>query len=195
MSDIVFRKGEHVLLRPFERADLPTLRRWMNDPEVTQYLLRPFPITERVEEEWHDALDKDKNNFALGIVDIETSKLVGSIGLHNINWQQRTATTGTVLGEKEYWGKGYGTEAKMLLLDFAFNALDLYGVVSRVIAFNERSLNYGKKCGYEEIGRLPKWIRRQNGERCDEVILCATQEKWRPLWEAYLKGRKSPEVK
>ena len=192
MSDVVFRQGMRVLLRPLERADIPTLRRWMNDPEITQFLMRVFPLMEKEEEEWIDSKHKSQNDFVLGIVAAKEKKLIGSIGLSGINWQHRTAITGTVLGEKEYWGKGYGTEAKMLLLDFAFNALDLYGVLSRVLAHNERSLAYGKKCGYEEIGRLPNWIRRQNGERCDEVLLIVTQEKWRPLWQKYLESRTTP---
>jgi RimJ/RimL family protein N-acetyltransferase len=165
----------------------------MNDPEVTQYLMRVFPLMEKEEEDWIEELPKSKNGFAFGIVEMEKKKLIGSIGLININWQSRTATTGTALGEKEFWGRGYGTEAKMLLLDFAFNALDLFGVSSRVMAHNERSLAYGRKCGYVEVGRLPQWMRRQNGERCDEVLLVVTQEKWRPLWVEYLKNRKAPE--
>jgi RimJ/RimL family protein N-acetyltransferase len=189
MSDIVFRQGTQVLLRPLERGDIPTLRRWMNDPEITQFLTRVFPLMEREEEEWFDNLHKSKNTVALGIVERKRKKLIGSIGLHGINWEQRTATTGTVLGEKDCWGKGYGTEAKMLLLDLAFNALDLYGVLSHVLAYNERSLAYGKKCGYEEVGRLPHWVRRHNGQRCDEVLLIVTQEKWRPLWGKYLQHR------
>ncbi|MDB5188218.1 MAG: GCN5-related N-acetyltransferase [Candidatus Kaiserbacteria bacterium] len=193
MSDIVFRQGKRVLLRPLERADIPTLRRWMNDPEITQFLMRAFPLMEKEEEEWIENKHMNQNDVALGIVTVENKKLIGSIGLHGINWQHRTATTGTVLGEKECWGKGYGTEAKMLLLDFAFNTLDLYGVVSRVLSHNGRSLAYGKKCGYEEVGRLPQWIRRQNGERCDEVLLIVTQEKWGPLWQEYLKNRKAAE--
>ena len=193
MSDVVFRKGERVLLRPLERADIPTLRRWMNDPETTQYLMRVFPLMEKAEEEWVDKLSGSTTDFGLGIVTVSDNKLIGSIGLHGVDWRHRTAVTGTVIGEKECLGKGYGTEAKMLLLDFAFNALDLYAVLSRVMAHNERSLAYGKKSGYEEVGRIPKWIRRQDGERCDEVLLIATQEKWRPLWAEYLKNRKAPE--
>ena len=84
-----------------------------------------------------------------------------------------------------------GTEAKTLLLDFAFNALDLYIILSRVMDYNGRSLAYGKKSGYEEEGRIPKWIRRKSGKRCDEVLLVITQEKWRPLWNKYLKQGKA----
>ncbi|MBC7836896.1 GNAT family N-acetyltransferase [Acetobacteraceae bacterium] len=187
MSDVIFRKGNRVILRPLERGDIPILRRWMNDPEVTQHLLRVLPITEKEEEEWVENIGKSKNDITLGMTLAEDKKLIGSMGLHQINWQHRTAVTGTVIGEKEYWGKGYGTEAKMLLLDFAFNALDLHAVLSKVMETNGRSLAYGKKCGYEEVGCIPKWIRQQNGERCDEVLLIVTQEKWRPLWQEYLK--------
>jgi len=187
MSEIAFRTGTDVLLRPLERTDVPVLRRWMNDPETTRYLLRTFPLMEKEEEEWVDGLSKTKNNFVFGIIRKKEKQLIGSIGLHNIHWPHRTATTGTWIGDKSLRGHGYGTEAKMLLLDFAFNALDLYAILSRVMAHNEQSLAYGKKCGYEEVGRIPNWIRTQDGKRCDEVLLVVTQERWRPLWKQYLK--------
>lgn len=189
MSDVIFRQGIRTQLRPLERADIPTLRRWVNDPDVMLFMKRPFAVMEQEEETWFEKLSASKNIHAFGIVERGGSKLIGTIDIHNIVWHQRTATSGTLLGEKEFWGKGYGTEAKMLLLDFAFNALDLHGVLSRVMGHNERSLAYAKKCGYEEVGRLPNWMRRHDGERCDEVYLIVTQERWRPLWEEYVKKR------
>lgn len=192
MSDqVVFRKGELVYLRPFNKADVPALQVWMNDQDVTQYLMNVFPITESDENEWVEKQGKDRNNVVLAIVTVEGDKLIGSIGLHAISWTSRTATTGTFIGDKECRGKGYGTEAKMLLLECAFNTFDLYAVLSRVMAHNAPSLAYANKCGYEEIGRIPEWIRRQNGERCDEVLLIVTQEKWRPLWQKYLEAKTS----
>jgi len=190
-NQVMFRRGEFVYLRPFAKADVPALQVWMNDQDVTQYLMAVFPITEREEYEWVDKQGTNKNEVVLAIVTVEGDKLIGSIGLHAINWTSRTATTGTYIGDKEYRGKGYGTEAKMLLLDAAFNAYDLYAVLSRVMAHNAPSLAYANKCGYEEIGRIPQWIRRQNGERCDEVLLIVTQEKWRPLWQKYLEAKTS----
>lgn len=185
MNDIIFRKGPRVHLRPVEKADAPRLRQWLNDPAITQYLARATPLMEIEEEEWIAALHKRTEDFVLSIVDTQTSTHIGSIGLHSINWRSRTATTGTVIGEKEYHGKGYGTEAKMLLLDFAFNTLDLYAILSRALATNERSINYSKRCGYEVVGRIPNWIRTQHGERVDEVHLIVTQEQWRPLWAEF----------
>jgi len=194
-QQVVFRKGVRVQLRPLERADVPTLRRWLNDPEVTQFLMRVLPLMEKEEEEWLEALHKSTRDIVLGIVGevsphgVMCRELIGTIGLHSIDWRNRVATTGTVLGEKRYWGMGYGTEAKMLLLDLGFNTLDLYAVQSRVIAHNDRSVAYSKKCGYREVGRLPRWVRGSDGERYDEVLLAVTQEEWRPLWRAYCERR------
>jgi RimJ/RimL family protein N-acetyltransferase len=188
MSDVVYRSGKKVLLRPIERGDAPTLRRWMNDPAITQYLTRFLPVMEKSEEQWIDALADSTARISLGIMRRDTKALIGTIGLHEIDWRHRTAVTGTVIGEADSHGKGFGTDAKMLLLDLAFNAMDLYAMLSYVMATNERSLAYGKRCGYTEVGRIPKWIRAQNGERCDEVILIVTQESWRPLWQKYQKS-------
>ena len=187
MDDVVFRTGKLVTLRPVERRDLPTLRRWINDPTISEYLMRSFPISEKGQEEWFEKRANSNTDFVLAITTRENPTLIGTIGLHGIDWQQRTAVTGTIIGEDTYRSKGYGTDAKMLLLDFAFNALDLFAVLSCVMDSNGRSLAYGKKCGYEEVGRLPNWIRKKDGTRCDVVQLIVTQERWQTLWKEYHK--------
>jgi len=184
---VSFRTGTRVYLRPFEAEEAATLQRWINDPEVTQYLSRTHPVTLREEKEWIESHGKSEKNVVLAIVTTDGDRLIGSIGLHGINLIDRTATTGTTIGERDCWCKGYGTEAKMLLLDFAFNTLDLHSVLSEVIAFNGRSLKYAEKCGYVEVGRIPSWFRR-NSEHYDSVMLVVTQERWQPLWEVYAKA-------
>ena len=186
MTEMQFRTGKRIYLRPFKVSDTQTLQKWMNDWSVTQYLGRVLPTSEREELAWIENQGKSKSDIVLAIVTREGDNFIGCIGLHNINWVHRTAISGTILGEEDRRGKGYGPEAKMLLLDLAFNALDLYGVVSQVMENNVRSLAYGKKSGYVEVGRIPKWLRSKTGERCDEVLLLITQEKWRPLWNEYL---------
>lgn len=184
-SDVMWRQGWAILLRPLERADAPVARRGINDPEVTKYLARYLPIGEQEEENFINSPPNPMNGFTLGIVRREDKKLIGTMGLHNIHWTNRTAITGTMIWEKDCWGKGYATEAKMLLLDAAFNAMDLYAVGSRVFAPNGASLKYAQKCGYREVARIPNWARMKDGTRADEVILLVTQEEWRPLWQTY----------
>jgi len=190
-SRVVFRKGTKVLLRPLEEEDSDAARAGLNDPEVTQFLARVFPLYQKEQRDFIAGLSGRSNDISLGIVQVESGKLIGSLGLHMINWVNRTAITGTVIWEKACWNKGYATEAKMLLLDLAFNALDLYVVQSRVFAPNGASLSYGKKCGYREVARIPQWGRMKDGTRADEVILTVTQEEWRPLWQKYLEEQKS----
>jgi RimJ/RimL family protein N-acetyltransferase len=116
---------------------------------------------------------------------IEVSgKPIGTMGIHSINWKDRTATTGALIGEKEYWGKGYGTDAKMTLLDYAFNTLNLRKIMSRVYAFNGRSLAYSLHCGYRVEGRLLRQ-RYAYGRYWDEIILGLFKSQWLPYWEAY----------
>lgn len=188
MGTIVFLEGVSVLLRILVKSDVPDLVKWINDQDITQFVTRLYPMTEQEEEEWLQDLPKRKSDVVLGIVTKHDGKLIGTIGLHRIDHVHGTAVTGTIIGDKSCWGKGYGTEAKMLLLDFAFNRLNLHSIRSDVIAYNGRSLAYGKKCGYEEVGRLPEWIHR-NGVRHDLVILVVTALRWRPLWDVYSKRK------
>lgn len=186
MPHIMFREGTTVCLCVLEKEDVMNIALpGINDPEMTQFLKTYRPMSRLAEEEWFENLHKRESGFLFGIVLKEGDRFIGIIGLNRINWKDRTAATGTAIFDKTCWGKGYGTEAKMLLLDYAFNALGLRAVLSRVISHNGRSLKYADKCGYKEVGRIPKWIRGQDGVYRDEVLLVVTAEDWLPLWEKH----------
>ncbi|MDP2655064.1 MAG: GNAT family protein [bacterium] len=182
---VVFINGKRLYLRPSCRSDLPHFVRWFNDPEVWIFLNRVYPMTEIAEEKWLERLDERKNDIVLTIVlkgkTPAQDRPIGTIGIHGIECESRTATTGAVIGEKDCWGKGYGTEAKMILLDYAFNTLNLRKIYSRVLAINPRSRAYSEKCGYVLEATLPKAHFR---ECCyvDEYILAVYADIWRVLW-------------
>lgn len=183
---VIFRKGKKVILRPIEKADATLMQRWQNDPEVTQYLARTRPLSLIEEETWIESLGK-KNNDVIVAIQVINGPFIGTMGLHHIDWVNRTAVTGACIGDKEQQGKGYGTDAKMILLDYAFNTLGLRKIKSSAIAFNGRSLGFNAKCGYEEEGRRVREIYR-NGEYHDEVLTAVFCENWLPLWTEYKKG-------
>ncbi|MCI0330170.1 MAG: GNAT family N-acetyltransferase [candidate division Zixibacteria bacterium] len=188
-SKLVFLKGKKTILRPLRKAtDFELCLRWINDPEVNQYLLVHFPVTEKKEEEWFDKVANNPKEVILGIETLD-GKLIGTMALHNINGKDRTAATGALIGEKKYWGKGYGTDAKMTLLDYAFNTLNLRKINSSVYAFNKRSLKYNLKCGYKIEGVRKKQIFR-NGKYNDEIIIAVFKEDWLPFWKKYRKTGK-----
>ncbi len=192
MSEInqkpIFLVGRRVNLRPFSRADIPTLTRWINDPEVRQFVLATLPFTEQQEEEWFNKLGKNNENIVLGI-ETKDGVLIGSMGIHRIEWRDRICTTGALIGEKEYWGKGYGTDAKMVLLDYIFNTLNLRKVCSGAIAYNKRSLHYSLHCGYKIEGRKRKQIFKK-GRYWDLIELGLFKEEWLPIWKKYKKTGK-----
>ena len=186
IDEVVFLRGKRVNLRPPTKADIPYFLRWMNSEEVRQYVTSFLPVMEADEDEWLERVRKNKeNDVVLVIVDQKTSKPIGVMGIHRINWVSRVATTGAIIGEKTYWGKGYGSEAKMLLLQYAFETLNLRKICSLVFGFNERSVAYSKKCGYRVEGVL-KDHHFKNGAYCDEIHMAVFREWWLPIWDRFL---------
>lgn len=183
--ELIFRKGKRVSLRIFTEDDAPTLAKWMNDPEVNIYTNQHLPRTTEFEVGWVKKLEDRPNDFIFGL-EINDGTLIGMMGLHDINRIHGTATTGAIMGEKEYWGKGYGSEAKMLLLKYAFDTLNIRKICATVFSFNERSLRYQEKCGYKiEGSRKDQFFK--NGQYGDEVLMAVYREDWLPVWENYQK--------
>ena len=183
---VVFINGKRLYLRPPCESDLPNFVRWFNDPEVWIFLNRIYPMTEISEKKWLEKLAERMNDIVLVIVlkgrTPKQDRPIGTIGIHGIERESRTATTGAVIGEKDFWGKGYGTEAKMVLLEYTFNTLNLRKIYSRVLAINPRSRAYSEKCGYVLEATLPKAHFRE-GCYVDEYILAVYADAWRALWK------------
>ncbi len=186
-SQIIFRKGKKTILRPKEKGDGERAVRWLNHPKTTKFLNRRMPLSYFEEDEWIAADHKKHHSDISFAIDTLDGKHIGFIGLHSIDWINRRATTGTVIGAKQFIGKGYGTDAKMLLLDYAFNSLGLRKICSRVFAFNERSVRYSEKCGYVVEAQL-KDHHFVDGEYCDEILMAVFREGWEPLWKEYKKS-------
>lgn len=184
-NEVIFRRSNRVVLRPLQLSDAPHITRWINDPRVTQYVNAYLPTTESEEIVWINDLStrKDSNIVVMLVVD---GTPIGTMGIHGINMRHRVATTGALIGEPEYWNKGYGSEAKMLLLEYAFNTLNLRKICSQVIAFNERSTSYSLKCGYKIEGRK-KQEHFARGDYWDVIQLAVFKEDWLPIWKIFCK--------
>ncbi|MBI2984035.1 MAG: GNAT family N-acetyltransferase [Candidatus Kerfeldbacteria bacterium] len=181
---VVFLEGIFVNLRPPDKQrDLELVTVWINRPQVWQYLKTSTPKTREMEIEWFDGLAKHPDDIVL-IIETKDGAAIGIIGLHRINWRHGFATTGAFIGEPSYWNRGYGTDAKMMLLEYAFNTLGLRKVLSSVIAFNARSVAYSLKCGYRVIGRRRQQFFRR-GRFYDEILLEVFRRQWLLAWQRY----------
>ncbi|HEY1037536.1 MAG TPA: GNAT family protein [Candidatus Paceibacterota bacterium] len=189
-GEIVFLRGFKTVLRPLRESDIPLLARWINDPEVRVNLGSQLPKIESDEREFVQM--KAGRNVCL-MVEVDGVP-IGTMGIHDIKYPDATATTGAMIGEKAYWDKGYGSDAKMALLDYAFNTLGLRRLKSAAIAFNERSIAYSKKCGYVVEGVQKEEVYR-NGAYHDLVWLAVTRKTWLPIWKKWKIGGRLPKTK
>ena len=167
-------KGEKVRLRAVEREDIPVFVRWFNDPEVLQYLSLYMPMSQAEEERWFERQLDARDQKVLAIETAEGIH-IGNIGLHEIDWKNRQAELGIAIGEKAYWGLGYGSDAIKTLLRFAFDEMNLHRVYLRVFDFNARAIRCYEKCGFELEGRLRQCL-YQNGEYHDHLVMAVLQD-------------------
>ena len=172
-------KGKRVTLRSIERSDIPTFVRWFNDRAVTRFLARQQPMSLAEEERWFEHRLENPEGFIFGIA-AEDGALVGNIGLHQINWKDRHAMLGIVIGEKEYWGRGYGTDAISTMLRFAFNEQNLHRVWLYVYPENERALRCYERCGFQIEGREREG-RFQDGDYRDNIRMSILSHEFAPL--------------
>jgi diamine N-acetyltransferase len=186
---VIYREGPRVYLRPVEEGDLPFFARGINDPTFTPYLGTWRPMSMESERAWFVGLKERADDIVLAIVAKHGHKLIGNIGLHGINWVNRNATQGTAIFDKRYWGEGYGTEARMLLLSIAFLTLGLERVSSKVLATNPRSLRGNQKLGYKVEGRQRRAFYK-NGRFVDDILLGCLRRDWLPIWKRFQTTRR-----
>ncbi|MBC8449073.1 MAG: GNAT family N-acetyltransferase [Chloroflexi bacterium] len=169
--------GEKTRLRAIERSDIPLFLGWFNDPEVRQYLSMYLPLSEAQEEQWFERQLEDDSRHVFAIETAEGVP-IGNLGLHSIDWKNRSAVCGISIGEKEYWNQGYGTDAMRTLLRFAFEELNLHRVFLHVYDFNERAIRCYEKLGFRREGRL-RQSQFTEGRYVDELIMGMLREEWR----------------
>ena len=180
-AGIVGLRGPRVRLVPLEKErHLENYVRWFNDPEVTRYLLQHLPLSRSAEEAFFDSLVKADDAVVWAIHD-EADRHIGGTGLHRINWRDRSATSGIVIGEKSAWGQGYGSEVMQVRTAWAFEELGLHRIESECFVENVGSARCLAKAGYRQVG-LARQKRWRQGAWHDCIL-------WEILDEDFFAGR------
>ncbi|EFH83676.1 GNAT family N-acetyltransferase [Ktedonobacter racemifer] len=171
--------GEQVALGPVH-LDLTTpLHRWLNDFEVT--LLSGDPLMPKSLEETRAEIEREaggerQNHVGFIIYEHTTMRMIGIAELRQINHIHRNATYGILIGEKDCWHKGYGTETTRLILDYGFTVLGLHNVVLHTYSYNIAAQRAYTKAGFRVVGtRREAWC--WGGQFYDEIIMeCLSSE-------------------
>lgn len=175
-----FLIGPTVYLRPLERADAPLIAGYLNSPPVRRTLALYRPLGVAQEAAFLDALAGNEKDVVLGVVLRDGDRLVGSVGLHRLEFRSRQAELGLVIGDPSQWGKGLGTEATRLMLDYGFGTLNLNRVWLQVFGHHASAQRVYEKAGFRREG-----VQREQyfveGRYVDGILMGMLRPEWTPL--------------
>jgi RimJ/RimL family protein N-acetyltransferase len=163
-------QGKLVLLRAFHPDDLDRLTDFRNDLE-TEVLSGGDPPTPTPRESMAELWERRRGHTGDATFVIEADgKVIGDAALFGANAVSRTVELGITIGDKDYWGRGYGSEAVQLLVDYAFQSRNIRKVTLSVLGNNPRAIAAYRKAGFVEEGRrqLQEW---NDGEYVDLVLM------------------------
>jgi RimJ/RimL family protein N-acetyltransferase len=172
--------GERIRLRAVEREDVKKFCVWVNDPEVTRHLMLYLPLSTVDEENWFDAMTKREQSEKPLAIEIRAGdgwKMIGNCGVFGIDMVSRLGELGIMIGEKDEWNKGYGTETMSLLLRHCFETLNLNRVHLHVYAENLGGKRAYEKAGFVVEGCLREAIYKR-GKYDDVIVMSVLRSEW-----------------
>ncbi|WP_411953847.1 GNAT family N-acetyltransferase [Alkalibacillus sp. S2W] len=170
---------QRISLRKVEKNDAEKYHKWRNDTDVmfsTNPSLDLYSF-EDTKDFVENVLMDNSSSKSYIIIDRKNEITIGVTSLINIDYKNRNAESIIDIGEKEYWGQGYGTEALNLLLNYAFQELNLHRVSLKVFSFNEKAIRLYQKLGFKEEGKSRQSLFR-NGQWHDIIHMGILAEEY-----------------
>jgi len=170
--------GSSVVLRRHVPGNVAAFQRWYSDPEVARLAryqdgpMRPDEIDRFFQLR---ALGTESLTMAIHLAD--SDRLIGSCAFSQVDGENGSAMYHITIGEKDAWGRGFGTEATQLMLDHAFGTLGLHRIALTVFEFNERAIRAYARCGFVVEGRARESIWR-DGRWWDELSMSVLSSEW-----------------
>lgn len=173
-------RGELVRLCALDLdKDLDIFLRWSQDSEYGR-LLDSDPVAPLRGKPFKELIEREQNKpdgFLFAIRTLVDDRMIGTISLNEILWSHGDCYVGIGIGDRDFWGKGYGTDAMLEILRFAFDELNLHRVSLTVFDYNPRGYRSYLKAGFVEEGRLRGYLDR-DGRRWDMVFMGILHSEW-----------------
>lgn len=159
-----------IYLRKLEETDLDRTWKWINDPDIYLTIGIRIPVAKTAQKRWFNELDASSSKIVFAICLKEEDKHVGNASLDLIDHRHRNARLSIFIADSKLRGKNIGTRAMKLLIEYAFNFLNLHRLYCKTTAGDEKVLAFYKKLGFQVEGQLRghEFIR---GQYVDKVIL------------------------
>jgi RimJ/RimL family protein N-acetyltransferase len=172
-----YLKGNKVILRQGCEKDLFYLHNWYNDEELNKLAgwTEGKLGTTQLRMNLLKGFGYDPMNLIIETID--EGKPIGTIQLYDFNEMDQSCKLGIRIGDRDYWGKGYGKDAIKTLLRYAFYELDIFRVSLKLYEYNERASKCYLKCGFKYEGRTRKsaFI---DGTFYDEILMGALKSEF-----------------
>ena len=183
--------GERVYLRALEPSDAESIARLDAVEEETFMYRRRLPTSplDHLNRIQHDCQVRPPRSLSFAVCLREDDTLLGEVGVVGIDWVHRHGSTFSWLGPAGIRNRGYGTEAKHLLLGYCFERLGLHVLGSDVAESNTRSAAALLKQGYRRAG-AQKWVDVKGGRYIDEHLFDLTREDWRRAYQGWIASRR-----
>lgn len=176
-------QGKLINLRPLKESDLDEIMKWINNLEVTKYLSSLiFPVSRLEEEKYLEKMMSKNDEQKNMVIENMERQYIGQISLVHIDWKNRNAELGIVIGNKKDWGKGYGTEAIKMVLDYGFHQMNLNNIYLWVFEYNPRGIRCYEKCGFKKDGTLRKSHFYQ-GKYHNEILMSILRDEFESMQE------------
>jgi len=172
--------GKRVYLRPLAKEDLVYLRKWSEDAELRGSIGETKPMSQADCEKFLEQVCADNSREWFMVVIKQDNQVIGEAGLLRMDRAWRATDVSVIIGEKEEWGKGYGTETILLLLNYAFRHLNFHRVAIGVVGFNERALRFWEKVGFRKEG-VHRDEYYYDGKYYDFVMMSILEDEFREL--------------
>lgn len=172
------REGERAELRRHQSGDRATFMQWYQDPDIAELLRHDLrPLTPNQARGYFDSivLPASSAGTAWAIHDHVSGNLIGTTAITQVDRQARTCLFRIVIGEKQAWGHGFGSDATRLVVEEVFETIELDTIRLEVFQHNPRAFHVYQKIGFEETGRSIEWTRNR---RLDVIAMELTRERW-----------------
>lgn len=180
MKDIY--KGELVRLSAMDAEEAgKAFARWHRDSEFRRLMdsgVFQMPSAKFAQTWLEKELDEGSSRrYWFSIRKLDDNQLLGEIDLYVYNWSARDAFVGLGIGEREFWGKGYGTDVMKIMLRYAFTEVNLHRVTLTVFEYNPRAIRSYEKAGFRHEGRMRQALHKE-GRHWDILVMGILRREW-----------------
>ncbi|MHA7290648.1 GNAT family N-acetyltransferase [Arthrobacter sp. MDT3-24] len=180
-------EGRRAKLRPFTPADIEAMGPILADPEMLRFTGSVhtaaeaegrLPHLDAATRQWYETRADQADRLDLAIVDPSTDKCVGEVVLNELSAHNDSCNFRILIGV-DGRNRGIGSEATLMLLDYAFSATSLNRVDLEVYAFNLRARHVYERCGFVYEGRKRAAL-KFDGEYVDAIVMSVLRSDWEP---------------